>query len=165
MYTLITLVTYINLGYNTRGQGKRKYFDGTFPDFKGQEMQSWLSTPESKAAAAAFLGTDYNTPLWGVTLNGGRLKLRNLVESRCALPTHKQKRKYLLQLERDNRFKPHGSTVCQPVLDLCITNLDAIMCDRLLLMYCVRHGRFRQQVLQAVGGRLTNCLCTTPWTK
>jgi hypothetical protein len=62
-------------GFNTRGSAQKKYFRKRFPSVKGDTtMNRWCRCPRSKAACAAFLGTDYNTPLWGVNLSNGSCK-------------------------------------------------------------------------------------------
>ena len=107
--TMLLGASLVQFGYNTRGVGKKKYFNGKFPSVDGQELNSWLSTAESKAAAAAFLGTDYNTALYGVTLHGGTL--RRLVEGWCQLATHEERCSYLTTQETHGRYKTKGSQV------------------------------------------------------
>ena len=87
----------------------KKYFNGKFPIVDGQELNSWLGTQEAKAAASAFLGTDYNTTLRGVSLKRG--KLRQLVTSWLSLPTTEERREFIMQQEQAGRFKERGATV------------------------------------------------------
>ena len=95
-------------GYNTRGAGQKKYFKNRFPSVEGDPNPNlWLRCPRSKAACAAFLGTDYNTSLWGVNLQNGVCK--EMVTRFMSCKSYQQEEEYLALLERSCRFRTNGS--------------------------------------------------------
>ena len=118
-------------GYSTRGKWSKKYFKNKFPKvsykMKGQTKQvsinTWLKCPRSKAAAAAFLGCDYNVHLRGMNLLNGSV-------GKCVKAFMKKggdaakEDKYLDTLEQTSRFSTNGATV-RDVWNVCMC---MIMC-------------------------------------
>ena len=97
-------------GYNTRGSSSKKYFKEKCPIVCGDPtINRWLKCPRSKAACAAFLGTDYNTPLWGVNLKNGACK--RMVTKFMSCKSFEEEEEYLSTLERNGRYRTTG---CSP---------------------------------------------------
>ena len=107
----------LSTGLNTRGNGGKKYFRKRFPNIqckikgvtKMVNINTWLKCPRSKAAAAAFIGTDYNTPLRAVNLQNGSVE--QMVKAFMKRKDLAQQDKYLDTLERTSKFSTTGSKV------------------------------------------------------
>ena len=116
----------VQFGYNTRGKGSRKYFRKKFAPFVYQihkneqqrvDLNSWINCPRSKAAVAAFCGTDYNLPLRSVTLRNG--KLQRLVQAFMKRQTIADQDKYLDQVGQTSQYARRGSKVCGDMDTMC----------------------------------------------
>ena len=117
----------VQFGYNTRGTGSKKYFRHKFTPFKytvegkvsNVNLNKWLKCPRSKAAAAAFSGTDYNLGLRGVKLGNGRAE--RLVKAFLKRKTRSEQDKYLATVARCSQYAVKGSTVQTLILTLTLT--------------------------------------------
>ena len=117
----------VQFGYNTRGDRNKKYFRHKFAPFKYKidgvvstvHLNTWLKCPRSKAAAAAFSGTDYNLGLRGVRLDNGRVE--RLVKAFMKRATPAEQDKYLATVGRCSQYAVRGSKVLTLTMTTVLT--------------------------------------------
>ena len=102
-------------GFHSRGSKSYKYFADKFPKVQynvnkvvsEHDINEWLCCRESKCAAAALLGTDYNVPLRGIKLGNGSLE--RVVRAFMRRRSIAEQDKYLDQLGRTSQYSGHGT--------------------------------------------------------
>ena len=157
----------VQFGFNTRSRGCMRYFRKKFAPFVYQiskgvkqnvDLNSWIKCHRSKAAVAAFSGTDYNLALRGVNLKNG--KLQNLVWPFMQIPTVGDQDKYLDQVGQTNQYSRRGSKVCPSIDD--VHPMYYVLTEYVRVWFSCRN---LQKVLSRIFGPLSICSCTTQYTK
>lgn len=107
----------IQFGYNTCETGGQQFFDSVFPDithkvtkdFTTVDINSWFNSPRSKAATAAFLGTDYNRSSSKITLCNGMVE--RVVKAFVKCDTIEMQNQYLRDVGRASKCVGQRSQV------------------------------------------------------